>query len=743
MRFLVHLVLPLVASAAGATAAHGQAPLSLERITGAVHIDGLTDDAAWKDITPLPLVVYEPVFRGEMSEYTEIRVAYDDQYLYLSGIMLDGDPEKIRSNSMYRDRYSGDDTFSIILDTFNDRENALWFATNPNGIRLDLTITNDLQYGGPSPFGSVISSAWNTYWDVATTRNTEGWFAEMRIPLSSLGFQDDDGMVVMGMSVHRFISRKNERHVFPATPPNWSMAYAKPSQLQRVSLDGTASRHPVYITPYAAGGASAASMLTNAGSTYNVESDFTTDVGGDVKTNLTDNLTLDLTVNTDFAQAEADDEQVNLTRFSLFFPEKRQFFQQRAGIFEYRTQGRYDRLFHTRQIGLYEERTIPIIGGARLVGRIGTWDTGMINLQTAARDELPSENFGVLRLRRQVFNSNSYLGGIVTSRIGANGTWNWVYGLDGIIRVGGKEYLELKWAQTFDDADIGGDRFHPKNNGYGRVRLERRTQVGLSYIVSTTWEGEAFNPGIGFVSRTGFVQPFVVVGYGWFAAESSRILSSGPRLVVTTYLRNEDRSVESSWYRLAWQFRLKSGATHSLEVEVFDEDLRTPVSFPEDTEVPPGRYAYHVWSWNYTARDGQLFRTDARVSGGSFFDGTNVEFEAEPTWNLSRHVELGATYRFNRVRFPERDVGFYVHLARVRAQIGFTTRISLNTFLQYNTAADALSANLRFRYNFREGNDLWIVYNESRNTNRLRMMPHLPGLDGRTLLLKYTYTFIR
>ena len=715
--------------------------LTLERITGDIQVDGKLDEPVWQQLSPLELTVFEPVYKEPMTEQTQIKVGYDDQYLYAAGWMYDSDPDNIRGNSMYRDLYSGDDVFAVILDTFNDHENGLWFMTNPNGVRLDMAISNDLEGGGGDPFGRVVNSSWNTFWDVVTTRTDEGWFAEMRIPFSSLGFQDEDGAVKMGMSVYRYISRKNERHVFPDTPPDWNMAFAKPSLFIPIRLENTRSQRPLYITPYTSGGFSQLSDLNADETGYVQNDDFTGDVGVDLKYNVTSNLTLDLTVNTDFAQAEADDQQVNLTRFSLFFPEKRQFFQERAGIFEFRTQGRFDRLFHTRQIGLNEGEAIPIIGGTRMVGRIGSWDVGLINMQTARSSLLPSENFGVYRLRRRVFNANSYLGVLATSRLGDDGSSNLVYGLDGIIRVADREFLEVKWAQTFDDESISNA---PVDNGYGRLRLERRGQNGLSYIASVTWEGEEFNPGIGFVSRTNFVQPFGRLQYGWFTKnESSPIRFIRPGFLFSTYFRNNDGSVETGWYRHDWDIEMKSGDSHTLEVEARYEDLLEPIEFPEETEVPVGSYDYYAFVWQYRMNSGKLIRTDAEMSVGSFFDGWNLQVEAEPTWNVSQNLELGLTYQFNRVRFPDRGQEFYVHLARMRAQVGFTTKMSISTFLQYNTANDALTANLRFRYNFREGNDLWLVYNEGRNTDRFRDTPALPEMESRTVLLKYTYTFIR
>ncbi|MDZ4702218.1 MAG: DUF5916 domain-containing protein [Rhodothermales bacterium] len=682
------------------------------------------------------------------TEHTEIRIGYDDQFLYVSGKMFDSEPAGIRANSMYRDLYSGDDTFALIVDTFNDRENALWFMTTPNGIRLDLAISNDGEMGGggtnrAAPFGRNVSSSWNTYWDVATTRTAEGWFAEMRIPFSSLGFQDRNGVVEMGISAHRYIARKNERHVFPAVPPNWMQAFLKPSLFQAVRLRGARSQRPLYVTPYAAGGLSQVNALNPDGTAYVRGDDATGDVGVDLKYNLTSNLTLDLTVNTDFAQAESDDEQVNLTRFSLFFPEKRQFFQERAGLFDFRTQGRDDRLFNTRQIGLYEGQTIPIIAGARMVGRVGKWDMGLIDMQTARHTLLPSENFGVFRFRRQVLNANSYGGGMFTSRLGEDGSSNYAYGLDAIVRVGAAEYMEIKWAQSFDDSTNNGRGYAPSQTGYGRARIERRGVIGLSYIALVTWQGADFNPGIGFVSRTDFVQPFFRVSYGWFAGESSRIRSLRPGLFANTYVRNADGVLESGMYQAEFEMLMKSGDMHTLQIETAYEDLREPVDFPENTLVPAGDYLYPSVQWEFRMRDGSLLRTNAQVTAGAFFDGWNVGIQAEPTWNVSRLLELGATYQFNRVRFPERQEEFYVHLARVRAQLGFTTRMSLSTFLQYNTSTDSFTSNFRFRYNFREGSDLWLVYNEGRFTDRYAVTPILPELDFRTVLVKYTYTFIR
>jgi hypothetical protein len=370
---------------------------------------------------------------------------------------------------------------------------------------------------------------------------------------------------------------------------------------------------------------------------------------------------------------------------------------------------------------------------------VGEWDVGMMNLQTARNTALPSENFGVYRLRRQVFNANSYAGGMLTTRLGENGEYNVAYGLDGIIRVGLREYLEVKWAQTFDDARTN----TPGASGYGRLRLERRGQRGFGYTAAITWEGRDFDPGIGFVSRNDFTEPFLSFSYGWYPNEESSIRVIAPRLSTGLYFSNQDGAVESVFSWQTTDIQMKSGDVYTVTLQGNYEDLPDSLSFPEDTSVPPGQYSYYSVGGAYRMGGGNLFRTDGKFAIGTLFDGWNVEVGVEPTWNLSRRIELGAEYQYNRVRFSDRNLAFDVHLARIRAQLGMNTKASVNAFVQYNTADDALSANIRFRYNFSEGNDIWLVYNEGMNIDRYRVTPTLPRVDSRTILLKYTYTLIR
>lgn len=708
-----------------------QPAIALPRLTEPVRLDGRIDEPAWEAIEPFPLVMHGPTYHGDITEPTVVRVAYDDNYIYVAGHLYHTNANNMRANSLYRDRWSGDETFAIVLDTFNDNENALWFYTTPLGIRADIATAND---------GGSINNSWNTFWDVATTRTEEGWFVEMRIPFSSLGFQDEDGNVEMGLIVYRWMAHNNHRYIYPDIPPNWDRAHAKPSVGQDVTLEGVYAQKPIYVTPYALGGVRQVSALNNSGTAFRLDDDPTREIGLDVKYNLTNNLTLDLTANTDFAQVEADDQQINLTRFSLFFPEKRQFFQERASLFEFDTGMNGSRLFHSRRIGLANGEPIRIWGGTRLTGRIGDWDVGLINMQTDQGDAISSENFGVLRLRRRVLNPYSTAGGLLTTRLGDNGSYNVTYGLDGILRLFGEEYLTVKWIQTLEEGQAA--NLSPLDQGRLMLSWERRSINGLSYEMEVTRSGKAYDPGIGFIRRQDvtFVSPDV--NYQTFRDEDSRFRRIWVGNWTNFYVRNEDGTIESAWLHPFYWFELKNGATVLLSTDHAYEDVRNSFALSENTEVPAGSYWFHdVWVQG-SPPDSWFFRPSVTFRSGTFYDGWNTRLSVSSTWNLSKHLELGGSYALNVIRFPDRDQRLNTHLPQLRIQAALNTHLSAAAFLQYNSVADAFNINTRLRYHVREGHDLWLVYNEGINTERdTRLGPRLPVTENRALLFKYTYTF--
>ena len=647
-------------------------PIRLQRIAEPPRIDGRVDEAVWSGIDPFPLTTYSPTYRGEKSTRTEIRVAYDDNYIYAAGHFYVNDLSDMRANSLQRDGWSGDDTFGIVLDTFNDNESALWFYTTPLGLRADGAVSNDAEGG--------FNFDWNSFWDAASTITDEGWFSEIRIPFTSLGFQVEDGEAVFGMSVYRWLTTTNERHLFPDISPEFNNGFRKPSQMQDVILEGIERRNPLYVSPYVLGGGNQFAELNEAGTDYELDGDPSREIGLDLKYNLTPNLTLDLTANTDFAQVEADDQQINLTRFSLFFPEKRQFFQERAGIFDFDTGGARSRLFHSRRIGLVNGEPVRVLGGARVVGRINAWDVGFLNMQTARQDGLPSENFGVLRLRKQAFNAYSTVGGMVTSRLDEDGTYNVAVGLDGIVRVAGDEYLTLKWVQSFDEAHVDSDDYKFLDASRAVFNWTRRKIEGLSYDLGLTWSGSNYLPGLGFTRRADFTHVSPDVNYQYFTDESSPLRRYWIGNWTSAYFRNVDGTVESFWAHPFYWFELKNGATFLISTDHFYEDVLAPFSLAEDVEVPTGSYWFHdVWL-EAGSPEGWQFRPEVEFISGSFYDGWRTSFAPGLAWNISKHLELGASYGLNVIRFPDRDQRFTAHLPSLRIRAALNTHFSAASF---------------------------------------------------------------
>jgi hypothetical protein len=714
-------------------------PMAIGRMTGPINLDGTIDEAAWANVAPLPVAMHAPVFLGPITERTEIRIVYDDEYLYAAGRFYDSDPSGVRTNTFYRDSSSGDDLFALVIDSYNDYETAVWFITNPAGARNDRTVSSDAVFSGG---GMPMNTDWNAHWDVVTSQDEAGWYAEMRIPFSSLGFQVVNDEVVMGVIAYRLISRKNERHTFPPIDPKWGgLAFAKPSQAQRIVLSGVRQDAPVYVTPYALGGVQRTPALdepTVGPAAWRTASDASREAGVDLRYSPVSNLSLDLTANTDFAQVEADDQQINLTRFPLFFPEKRQFFQERSSTFQFATGGFSDRLFHSRRIGLDGGEIVRIWGGGRAVGQIGGLDFGFLNMQTAEHAGRPAENMGVLRVQQQVLNPYSSVGAMLTTRLGSNGEDNLAWGLDTRLRPVGDEYITVKWAQTFDEAV---DEASALEAALLQARWERVTEQGISYWGEFRRVGADYLPRLGFQSRRDYRYWGGSLQYIRFNAVESPLRTTGIEISSNSYIRAADSEADSRSIESRLRLELKSGSEFWITGRATYESVLVPFTVA-GANVLAGDYWFYGAEARLQLDRNNPFRGNLNVTAGSFYDGTRIGAELTPTWNLSRHFELSGGYEINRLRFDDRDEAATAHLARLKVRVALDTRLSFDTFAQYSNVADLGTFNARFRYNFREGTDLWVVWNEGVNTERdIAGQPRLPVSAGRSLMIKYTHTF--
>jgi hypothetical protein len=735
---IMRLFLLSIITACG-TSVYSQEYLDIPRIQGEMIFDGNVNDECWKNADPLPLVEHTPTFGNAPSEKTEVMMCYDNTYLYIGGRMFDSDPSKMLVSSKRRDESEvSTEGLTIIIDSFNDKENALGFLTTPTGLRSDFTIAKDAMGRESGPGEGPFNMSWNTFWDVKTVRNEEGWFAEIRIPFSSMRFKEDNGKVVMGLICMRYIAHKNELVVFPEIPPDWGEFSAfRPSKSREVVFEGLKSRKPFYIAPYIIGGKQWEHVLNESASGYNLEKDPRLNAGLDIKYGLTNNITLDLTLNTDFAQVEADNEQINLTRFSLFFPEKRTFFQERSSVFAFDFEPGGS-LFYSRRIGLFEGEPVPIYGGARITGMAGKWDVGFLDMQTKEIDILPSENFGLLRLRRQVINESSYVGGIFTSRLGVNGSRNTAYGLDGIFKVLENDYLNVKAAQVFDNSLSDRSMSFDKTRLY--INWNRFTQKGLNYELTWTRSGKDFNPGIGFLTRSDYTHYFGGLGYGWVPGESSFLQRHQLGLNVIAFTDNSDNSTQTLESSLMYDFTFKSGYNGVFLIKHAYENVRDTFYIARNSFVPSGEFRYNEFETHLNSTQKNKFIWGVDFYAGTFYDGNRFSFGLEPALNVGSSLQLAITYDHNFIHFKNRN-SFSGGVAGFKALVMLTTKFSVSSFIQYNSAEHAAITNFRVRYNPHEGNDFYIVFNEGRNTYRDIENPRLPLYNVRSLLLKYTYTF--
>lgn len=718
--------------------------IDAQRITGEITFDGNANEVAWDAIKPLDLKMQIPNLGDDPTEKGDMFLAYDDEYLYLGGRLHLSDSSYYRPTTYKRDAFDGTtDYFGMVIDSYNDKENGIAFFTTPTGLRWDGVVWNDAQ-AAPGEF--PVSTDWNTFWDAMTVKTDYGWSVEMRIPWTSIRFQDDNGTVVMGMVFWWYIAAKNEVGMFPLIPMNWGDWSAwKPSKMQEFRFEGVYSKKPLYLTPYVLGGIQQTKDLNEEETEYTTDNDPTFEVGLDLKYSLTSNLTLDITANTDFAQVEADDQQVNLTRFSLFFPEKRQFFQERASIFDFNFE-QFNRLFYSRKIGIDDDgNPVRILGGARMVGRVGKFDLGFLNMQTAKSDELNSENFGLLRLRRQLFGQNSYVGGIFTNRLGFDGNYNSTYGVDGIFKVVGDDYLNVKWVQSFEDsldneiASLDPSRIF--------VRWEKRRTTGFNYSATYSRAGKDYSPGMGFELRENFTSLAGRIAYGNLGKADSKLLSWQVWLEGSRVADNTTDTVATANAMLGLQAASKGGwgfyGTLNYNHEYIDEafELSEADSPSGLAEIPVGEYDFLNIQGTLSTPFQYYFVVISTLQAGQFFDGNIFSIDFAPRLKVSNHLDLEGYYQFNRANFSDRNQMFTSHVARLKALYMMNIKFSVAAFIQFNSLGEAYTANIRLRYNPKEGNDLYIVYNDLMNSNRDRELPNLPFSSEKAIVLKYTYTF--
>lgn len=714
--------------------AFGQMPVrEIPRLASPIQFDGKISPGEWDAIDTLSLISHWSSYGTRPNARTLFRVAYDDKFIYFSAVCFDK-PERIQEPSFERDSWSMTmDQVTLILDTYNDNENGVIFGVTPTGSRVDVSLKNDAQGDDP------VDLSWNSFWEALVSKNDHAWMAEARIPFSSLRFQTVGGNVTMGLIVYRYLARDRQMDIYPDIPPDWGFwSFIKPSKAQDVSFSNVGNKRPWFTSPYLLAGAGHHHVETEDGNLYAKVNDDRITAGLDVQHALTDNLNMDITVNTDFAQVEADDQIVNLTRFDYFFPEKRRFFLERSSIMDFGFDGN-NRLFYSRRIGIENGKISPLWGGARLVGRISNYDVGFLNIQSREKEGNPSENFGVLRLRRRVSKNNSYVGGIFTSRTDWKGSNNFAYGVDGIINLFGNDYLKVNMAGTYDSGDSLRESGFLANRKRIYVMWENRSQVGFNYSLSYSQVDMNYRPGIGFELRNDYKSVGDRLSYGWFTEKSKSLRYVRLDLLGTAYFSGTTGRMESFLTSPTLFLEWKKNSSLTVALNRYYDRVPEAFNLSDSILITAREYVNRDIAVNFETPSVNFLSSIFNVTAGRFYHGDRFSAGVTPTYVISKYLTLSGFYQYNHISFDDKPQ-YSAHIARLKISTSLNVKLSVNAFIQINSLTDVTAANIRLRYNWKDGNDLYLVYNETLNHNG-RNDPELPFSDYRAFMAKYIYTF--
>ena len=682
-----------------------------------LRVDGQLDEALYTDVTPISdFIQTEPLAGETATERTEVWISYDRDNVYVSLRAFESQPDRMVVNEMRRDGSSinQNESFGFALDTFYDRRNSVNFTFNPIGGRGDGQNTNEGNWNGD----------YNPIWDLAVRRSPDGWTGEAAIPFKSLRYRPGAGQI-WGIQMRRVNRWKNEVSYLTRVPDG-----SGNNGLSRVSaaatlvgIEAPATSRMFDVKPYAT-----ANLTTDA--TRAADPDrFGRDVGVDVKYGVTRGLTADFTYNTDFAQVEADEQQVNLTRFSLFFPEKRDFFLENQGLFNFGGANNWGSdipaLFYSRRIGLDRGVEIPIDGGARLTGRAGRYSIGVLDIQTAGVDArgVPSTNFAVGRVRRDILR-RSAIGAIATRRshVTGGGAAADTVGVDGAFAFFSNLSMQTYWAKTNTPGLRGDDTSY---RGQFNYNGDRYGLAGQRLAV-----GQDFNPEMGYVRRAGFakyqltarfsprparipgVRKFVYqAGWQYFDDSNRRLESRELKGEFKTEFQNSDElevTYEQTYERLDRSFSIASGVT--VAAGSYDNTLlRTAFTLGQQRAVSGTMFVERGRLWN-----GDL--TTVGYSSGRVKANSRLAFEPGVAVNH-------ATLPFGR---------FTTALLTARATYTITPMMFLSSLMQYNSSSNSLATNARLRWEYAPGSELFIVYNEGRDTRA----SGLPDLQNRSIVVK-------
>ena len=710
--------------------ADGRVTVRAVRVEDPPRVDGALDEDLYRSLPPITGFIQQDPREGEVAtEPTHVWIVYDARHLYIGARCLDSQPHRIVANDMRRDgsNVSQNDNISIVLDTFHDGRNGYEFLLNSIGGAWDTQITDERD----------ANRNWNTVWHSRAQRDETGWTVELAIPFSSLRYRGA-GPQVWGINIRRNVRWKNELSYLSPVPRQYgARGILRLSQAARlVGLETPPSSLNLEIKPYAVASSTEDRVLDPLRSDR-----YDGDAGFDVKYGITPSLTADFTYRTDFSQVEDDDQQVNLTRFSLLFPEKRDFFLEGQGLFAFGgasttppTGGANSApvntpvLFFSRQIGLSGNRRVPIEAGGRLTGKAGRYSIGLLNIQTDDRPDARAlaTNFGVVRIKRDILR-RSYVGFIGTHRspIAGGGGDNLVLGVDANLSFFESLNLVGYYAGTETAGTPGDDRSYRARFDYDADR------VGVQ--IERLAVGRNFNPAVGFMRRTNFIENLAQLRI----SRRPQSLASVRRFnyeAAIDYITDGDRRLENRTVRAGLRTEMQSGDSWSVGYNRDFEFVAIPFTIA-GTEVPGG--AYHT----STVRGQYTLGTQRRISGeisaarGSFYGGDRTDVGYRGRAELTPRISVEPGIAVNWVDMPSGR--FTATLVSTRATVTFTPRLLTAALVQYNSTSNLVTTNVRFRWEYRPLSELFVVYSDGRDT----LERGFPGVINRGFTVKLTRLF--
>jgi hypothetical protein len=692
-------------------------------------IDGVPDEPVWQTAQVVDAFVQQEPNEGEpATDRTEVRVLYDRGRLYIGVRAFASLPVVATEMRRDADRLFDEDNFQVILDTFHDSRNGYMFLTTPLGAKLEQQIFDEGEGGGRGTTANI-NRNWDGVWDAAARITNEGWTAEIAIPFSTVRFKPSDEQT-WGMNFERQIRRNNESVFWSPIPKAYGLTRVSlAGELQ--GLQGISRGLDLRLKPFAIGGVHDVQASATSRDTSSVQ-----DIGIDARYGVTAGLNLDLTLNTDFAQVEVDEQQVNLTRFSLFYPEKRDFFLENSNFFTMGTGGAFTStqvqsdLFFSRRIGLSETgQPVPIVGGARLAGKSGRNNIGVLDIQTGSAFGRPGDNFFVTRYSRDIL-SRSRVGALFVNKesVDSSSHFNRTIGADANLFIGRSLQVNSFLAKTSTPGRVDQDMAF-----YGRVAYrDPNWNLWLNYLDVQ----DNFNAEAGFVQRTG-----VRTTKAYFSPTprpkrgSIRVME--PMYVLTYITDQTGRMVgRQHHYMLGTTFRDDSSA-----IVIFQQTLDVldrPFRIRPNVTIPRGTYQMNEWMLTYNTSPGRRFYERLTVQPNQFYDGTRLRVSASAGVRASSQLAAELQYERNDVKMPWG--GFLVNLSTLRVDYTFSPRMTLRSLTQYNSSTHELSNNIRFNFIHRPGSDLYVVYNDLVETG---LPADIFGRKDRQLVVKMTYLLQR